>query len=372
MAKRPRLTTEDILASLSSDDDDRYSDDGDFDEPMMPGSDDEFSDCDGIDSDDESAPHSPIPHSPTGTSLTVSNSIPGSPMSSSDAGWSSTLTPVNIAQFNSPVGPTVTVPDSPLKVFELLFTTDLQSNVVNESNKYAAQVMGEERYNKWDKMAEDEFRAYLGFNILMGINKLPFIDDYWSRNPLLHYSPVADRITRDRFRDLSRYLHFADNTTLSDRGSPNHDRLGKVRPVITHMERRFKDVYKPNKEVAVDEAMIKFQGRSSLKQYMPMKPVKRGIKVWCLADSQNGFFSSFQVYTEKESNTVEKGLSKRVVKDLSTELKGKNHHVYFDNFFTRLDLIIDLEKDGIYACGTARKDRKGFPPELKKPVLSNR
>ena len=162
----------------------------------MPGSDDEFSDCDDIDSDDESAPHSPISHSPTGTSLTVSNSIPGSSMSSSDAGWSSTLTPVNIAQFNSPVGPTVTVLDSPLKVFELLFTTDLQSNVVNESNKYAAQVMGEERYNKWDKMTEDEFRAYLGFNILMGINKLPSIDDYWSRNPLLHYSPVADRITK--------------------------------------------------------------------------------------------------------------------------------------------------------------------------------
>ena len=183
-AKRPRLTTEDILASLSSDDDDRYSDDGDFDEPMMPGSDYEFSDCDDIDSDDESAPHSPIPHSPTGTSLTVSNSIFGSPMSSSDAGWSSTLTPVNIAQFNSPVGPIVTVPDSPLKVFELLFTTDLQSNVVNENNKYAAQVMGEERYNKWDKMTEDEFRAYLGFN------KLPSIDDYWSRNPLLLW-PIA-------------------------------------------------------------------------------------------------------------------------------------------------------------------------------------
>ena len=232
--------------------------------------------------------------------------------------------------------------------------------------------MGEERYREWDKMTDEEFKAYLGFNILMGINKLPSLDDYWSRNPLLRYSPVADRITRDRFRDLSRYLHFADNTTLTDRGSPNHDRLGKVRPVVTHLARTFKEVYDPHKEVAVDEAMIKFQGRSSLKQYMPMKPVKRGIKVWCLADSQNGFFSSFQVYTGKQNNSIEKGLGKRVVKDLTSDLKGKNHHVYFDNFFTSLDLVVDLEKDGIYSCGTARKDRKGFPPELKKPALSNR
>ena len=58
----------------------------------------------------------------------------------------------------------------------------------------------------------------------------------------------------------------------------------------------------PHKELAVDEAMIKFQGRSSLKQYMPLKPVKLGIKVWVLADSNNGYFSKLQVYTGKEDS----------------------------------------------------------------------
>ncbi len=53
--------------------------------------------------------------------------------------------------------------------------------------------------------------------------------------------------------------------------------------------------------------MIKFQGRSSLKQYLPNKPVKRGIKVWVLADSQNGYFYNMQVYTGRE-RTPEKQL----------------------------------------------------------------
>ena len=35
----------------------------------------------------------------------------------------------------------------------------------------------------------------------------------------------------------------------------------------------------------MDEAMIKFQGRSSLKQYVPFKPVKRGIKCGSLVVS---------------------------------------------------------------------------------------
>ena len=105
--------------------------------------------------------------------------------------------------------------------------------------------------------------------------------------------------------------------------------------------------------------MIKFQGRSFLKQYIPLKPTKRGIKVWIAADSTNGYLSHFEVYTGKKGNTVEQGLGARVVKTLTSDLKGKHHLIYFDNYFTSLGLLEDLEKDKIYECGTARKDRKG-------------
>ena len=75
--------------------------------------------------------------------------------------------------------------------------------------------------------------------------------------------------------------------------------------------------------------MIKFQGRSSLKQYMPMKLIKRDIKVWFRADSRNGYFSLFEVYTGKKKGAVEHQLGARVVKDLTKELQGKWHHAYF-------------------------------------------
>ena len=61
-----------------------------------------------------------------------------------------------------------------------------------------------------------------------------------------------------------------------------------------------------------------------------------------------------------------------VKEDLTRLLKGKNHHVFFDNFFTSEELLQDLVEDGIFACGTARKDRKGFPDELKRVKLKNR
>ena len=150
-----------------------------------------------------------------------------------------------------------------------------------------------------------------------------------------------------------------------------HDRLGKVRPLIDHLSSKFSSLYDLSKDVAVDEAMIKFQGRSALKQYMPMKPIKHRIKVWVLGDSTNGYFSRFQVYTGRQENR-EVGLGAHVVKTLTSDLKRKYHHVYFDNFFTSVQLLEQLEEDGIYSCGTARKDRRGFPPALRVHGLKER
>jgi len=71
---------------------------------------------------------------------------------------------------------------------------------------------------------------------------------------------------------------------------------------------KFAELYQPHCEVSFNEAMIKFQGRSSLKQYQSLKPIKRGIKVWVVADSHNGYFCKLQVYTGKDGIRVEHGL----------------------------------------------------------------
>ena len=89
-------------------------------------------------------------------------------------------------------------------------------------------------------------------------NHLPAVKDYWRNNEYLHYSPIADRIPRDHFLEISQYDHFVDKSTLQPHGSPGHNRLGKVRPVIEHLLANFAQSYHPHKEVAVDEAMIKF------------------------------------------------------------------------------------------------------------------
>ena len=404
IAKRSRLSVDEVLVELDEEES----------EPMTVGSDDEFEDitctekerddeCDDNQSHDQlHHPHSPPP-SPPISSLTSSSptafatllpptplatpfATPSpltpstSPMTPSVAGltpprgsvsWSTTLTPIDIAPFTQRVGPTVPIPTSPLEVFRLFFTDDLCSLIVQQSNLYAEQVLGEERYGNWERITVRELHAYFGFMILMGLYPKPALGDYWRRDPLIGYTPISERISRDRFYEIGRYLHFADNTNLPSRGQPGYDRLGKVRVVMEKVLDHFISLYQPNCENSIDEGMIPFQGRSSLKQYMPAKPVKRGIKVWCRADAHNGYLCEFQVYTGR-SEGVQGGLGKRVVYELSQRLQGFKYHIYIDNFFTSVPLLTTLLEKGLYACGTTRHTYKGFPATLKMKGKSKR
>lgn len=121
-------------------------------------------------------------------------------------------------------------------------------------------------------------------------------------------------------------------------------------------------MYASTKDQAIDESMIAFKGRSSLKQYMPQKPIKRGYKVWVRADAY-GYICKFQIYTGKNKDTqeIEQNLGGIVVLDLCEDLNFKNYTVYFDNFFSSPNLMKDMMFKKINGCGTVRSNRKEFP-----------
>ncbi|XP_049861702.1 piggyBac transposable element-derived protein 4-like [Schistocerca gregaria] len=112
--------------------------------------------------------------------------------------------------------------------------------------------------------------------------------------------------------------------------------------------------------------MIPFKGQSSLKQYMLLKPVKRGYKVWCLADSETGYVIKFDIYTGKSNDRcTENSLGECVVISLTQDLKHSNSIVAFGNFFTTVNLMQMLLNNGIYSTGTVRANRKGLPSMMK-------
>ena len=192
--------------------------------------------------------------------------------------------------------------------------------IVQETNNYAMQCLGQPGCDSWELVTVPELEAFFGFMLLMGIVKLPSLHHYWSQDPVFHYLPVASRIPRTKFFDIAKYLHFADNGSLAPSGTPEYDGIGKINPILNQIGERFRSIYDLHKEVSIDEALIPFKGRSAMKQYLPLKPIKRGFKVWMLADALTGYVSRLDVYKGKDKGKSEDALGESVVKSLCQDI----------------------------------------------------
>lgn len=194
----------------------------------------------------------------------------------------------------------------------------------------------------------------------MSLIKLPNLRLYWSTDPAFRTPQIAEVMTRDRFEQILKNIHFSDNTKSLPRNHVDYDRAIKIRPLINHINSVMPEAYSYSKKMSVDEHMVKFKGQNRMKQYMKDKPVSWGFKLWCLCEAETGFLYNVDLYTGKK-DFVEHGLGESVVLKLVQPLKKKNIEVYFDNFFTSVNLLYILKKNHIMACGTIRTNRKNVP-----------
>lgn len=108
-------------------------------------------------------------------------------------------------------------------------------------------------------------------------------------------------MSRNRFDKLLKYFHLNNNANRLPHEDVNYDKLFKVWSLLDRVVERCQTELRPERDLSVDEAMIKFKGRLGMKQYMPMKPIKQGIKVWECTEASSGLVCNFLVYTGKKT-----------------------------------------------------------------------
>ena len=94
------------------------------------------------------------------------------------------------------------------------------------------------------------------------------------------------------------------------------------------------------------------------------------MKLWVLAEVLTGYCLRFQIYTGTCGDKTEHSLSHRVVMDLMEQYYHKNHHVYFENFYSSPKLLKDLAAKDTFACGTIRIDHGLFSDDFKYSKLA--
>ena len=297
-----------------------------------------------------------------------------------DPQWTENFSPIHVKQFQgsrrSKLPHDFDVSKcTPIDYLKLFLCDEVFRKICENTNKYFLYMRDQKRINHpnysdkhWESIEPREMKAFFGLAILFGIHSQPRYRNYWSKNPLLGNKAVQDVMTLRRYQKISEYLHVSDRASEHPRGHPQHDKLGKVRWLLDHVQEMFPKYKHPERCQSIDEGTIAFTGRCSFIQYNKSKPQKRGIKTYIRTCATTAYCQQFAIYLGKESTEASKnGIIFDTVWDLVKTICGKYHCVYFDNWYTSIPLLRFLYSQRTYSCGTIRQNKKLLPNKVKTP-----
>lgn len=225
-----------------------------------------------------------------------------------------------------------------------------------------AKTQQEGKIREWAPTCGAEIKAWVGSVIWWCIFKSLTFQQFFEQKIESH------RVRKwfsswKRWQGIKRFFKACDPL---DEDKNKHDKMFKVRELFDYFIQACRSNYSPRCEVALDEAIKKFKGRCSFKQYIKNKPIRWGIKIFCVCCCFTSYLlnACFYVGKSEESEREERSVTHKTVLNLMTPFSGKKHRLYMDNYYTGIPLFRDLEKMEIYSTGTVRTNRKGLDPRV--------
>ena len=249
---------------------------------------------------------------------------------------------------------------TPFQLFLHYFSDDVVNHLITNSETYAKQ-----KNNHGFTLTKEDLYRFVGIILFSGYHWLPQQRMYWSTDEDLYTPLVSNAMSRNRFEEIKRFLHCADNSNLN-----TADKMAKIRPFLDLVNKHLMQFGVFSEALSLDEQMLPYFGKHSCKQFIKNKPVKFGYKYWFIS-SKDGYPFQFEVYCGRNVDQDASPLGERVVYNLLNRLEisePREHSITFDNFFCSLDVLSKLRNDGFRATGTLRKNRTKNCPLADLPT----
>ena len=143
---------------------------------------------------------------------------------------------------------------SPNQVWKNLFSEDILEHIVLQTNLYSNR----DQNNLHFVVSTEEMRSFFGMFLLTSYLILPEEHLYWATQPDLGVPTMYNTISRNRYHEIKRYLHFADNQRLTE-----GDKMSKISPLYNMLNCNLVQFGIFLEVLSVDESMVPYFGRHS-------------------------------------------------------------------------------------------------------------
>ena len=100
---------------------------------------------------------------------------------------------------------------------------------------------------------------------------------------------IPNFMTKNYFKLISKSLHIYEKEFEDDNILNVEDPRKKINWIIDKLRIKFKSNFNLGKDITIDEFLIFFKGRNSMKFYKSLKPIKWGFKVLCKVDLETNY-----------------------------------------------------------------------------------
>ena len=277
----------------------------------------------------------------------------------------------------------VDAPKTRSYVFRQFMTENLCQDICNNTNQYnyyrkAGKIQHPQSlYKDYVPVTPAELYIFLALVILMGPIKKNAVHKYWTTDPLTA-TPGFNRVMgRNRFQAIMGNLHFIDSLAShlknQEQSRDEKDPIEQIRPVYDYLRMKIKSAYSPHQKLVIDESLCLWRGNIGIRQYIPSKRHRYGLKTFVMCDCKTGYVQDVMIYmggkTELDQAPADVGIAGAVVCTMLKDFVNEGRIIYTDNWYTSPSLCRHLDSLNTGSCGTVRRNRKYLPrlPSRREP-----
>lgn len=191
-------------------------------------------------------------------------------------------------------------------VFKTLLDSRIIETILMETNRKAertyianSRLPVPKTMRPWTKLTVNELYAFIGLVIYAGAekNNLVEVKDLFAIEYVGIYRAT---MSMKRFEQISRFLRCDDTRTRPVRLQT--DKLASFRYIWTLFLSNLNLNYHPSKELCIDEQLLNTRNRCPIKQYIPSKPGKYGIKINWIIDATTSYPLAGEIYVGQQPN----------------------------------------------------------------------